>query len=445
MTGSLTRNIAYLALILQFLWPRYLFFQVAGKGVSGFTLVAMGLLATALASLVIRHRFRQSVFAGLVRSKLLLICFVAWWFWRLLSDLTVGSGGAAFTTVMDFLYLGSWLISGVIIFADPRIRAALPHAIAISVFAATLVGIVEYLTGTPIARMLGLANQSQMLNQYTVELARGGATRVRSIFTHPIVYGQVMAAMTPFALAFVLAGRIGGKVVGLLMIGAIVLSLIMCNARSPVIVMAIAIACFFATYLFDLRRPVRLFFAMIGLIAAVGATPIVVASVADLQSGRTSEEAGSTAARTIQMDRGTSALRDSPLMGYGSDSAGEYASTSNAGRVTVDNYLLTVAVESGYVGLTLFLLMLIAIGRQGLRAIYSTPENRPRTLNCAALAATIGLASGLTVISITDTLSIMFLLAGYLAAASGAPVVARRARAAEARAAGAADAASAPA
>lgn len=428
MTGSLTRAIALIALVLHFLWPRYLFFQVAGKGVSGFTLVAMALLAAALASFVIRHRFRQNVLAGVLRSKLLIVIVAAWWLWRLLCDMIVGTDQAAFTTFLDFLYLGSWFISGAIIFADYRIRAALPYAIAFCVLAATVFGVIEYQTGTPIARLLGLANQSQALNQFTAELSRGGAMRVRSLFSHPIVYGQMMAALIPFALYFVVAGRIGGKVLGILMLAGIALSLVLCNARSPFIVAAIAIACFFATYLFDLRRPARLFLAVIGLASAVIATPIVLAALTELQSGRTSEEAGSTTARNIQMDRGTTALRESPLMGFGTGSAGEYASTKASGGVSIDNYYLTAAVEGGYVGLSLLLLMLIAMGRQGLRAIYATPENRPRTLNCAAFASIVGLASGLTVISITDTLSLVFLLAGFLAAASGVPAIARRAR-----------------
>ena len=275
MIGPVTRLIALIALVLQFLWPRYLFFQVAGKGVSGFTLIAVALLASALASFAIRHRFRQNVLAGLMRGKLLVGAFVGLWLWRLFCDLAVGAGGqAAFGTFLDFIYLGSWFISGVIIFADGRLRSALPYAIFFSVILATFFGLLEYQMGTPIARLLGLGNMSLELNQFTMDLNRGGMMRVRSLFTHPIVYGQFMGAMAPFALFLIFSRKLRDKFLGVMMAVAIGVSLVLCNARSPLVVTIVGIVCFMAFYLFDLRRRVRLFFAVFGLAFAVAGTPV---------------------------------------------------------------------------------------------------------------------------------------------------------------------------
>lgn len=438
MSGPVTRIIALLALLFQFLWPRYLFFQFGGKGISGFTLVAAALLVSAIMSLFIRHRLRSKVGVGVARSKLQVGLFVALWLWRFLCDVTVGGGGqAAFGTFLDLLYLGSWFISGVIIFADDRIRGYVPYAMLVAVLVATLFGLVEYQTGVPLARMLGFGNLSLDAASFTQDLSRGGANRVRSLFSHPIVYGQMIGGLAPFALFLLFSRRLGDKFLGALMALAIGVSLVLCNARSPLVVTAVAIVCFMAFYLFDLRRKLRLFLAMLGLMVAVAAMPIGLNMLDQVLSGRSAEEASSTTARTIQIDRGTTALRGSPIMGFGFGSAGEYAATraGDGTRVSVDNYYLTVAVESGYVGLALFLALLMAMCLQGLRAIYSATLDRARSLNCAALGTIAGLASGLTVVSISDSLSVIFQMGGFLIAATGASVIARRERAATQRAA----------
>lgn len=449
MAGPITRTIAWLALLLQFLWPRYLFLNVAGRGVSGYTAFTILLFLAALGSFVVRRGLQSNVLDTLGRSKLLVGLFILLWVWRLICDSFAGvMDGAAMNTLIDFLYLGSWFISGLIIFSDARMRASLPYIVAISGIVAALVGLLEYRTGTPVSRMYGFSSfavgDAYKLDQIGADLQRGGGVRIRSLFSHPLVYGQVVGSMLPFALFLFLARRIRDKVLGLILGGAVIVSLIICNARSPWVVAAAGLLCFVALYLFDPRRKVRLFLAVIMLFGSTIAAPIAIGLVDQLQSGRTQEEALSSGARTTQANRGMSALRESPVMGFGKGSAVEYAATLSYGgrRASVDNYYLTAAVESGYAGVGIFVLTLAIMFAQGLRAIYSAGEERARSLSCAAVSTLVALSSGLVVLSIQDSLSIIFSMAGFLAAASGAAFIARRQRrraaltyAAEARAA----------
>lgn len=428
MLGRFTRAVAFFALLGQLLWPRYLFFQVAGKGVSGYTAFSLLLLASAIGSFIIRHRLRHNALEGMLRSKLLIGLFFLLWAWRVLCDVTAGGDGQVAGTVLDFFYVGSWFISSMIVFADERMRAALPYYMLGGVLIATLFGLLEYQSGTPIAVTLGLAGQNLQLNQFTDELARGGAARIRSVFVHPIMYGQTLGALTPFALFFLLGRGLRNKVLGLVMLASIGLSLLLCNARSPLVVTAVAAIGFMAVYLFDLRRRGRLFFAMLGLAGAIMATPVAIGYLEQLQAGRTAEEASSTTGRTVQMNRGLSAISRSPITGFGYGTAIEYASTTNtsSGRQSVDSYVLSVLVESGYVGFFIFVAMLAAMALQGARAIYTTPWDRERTVNCAAFASIFALVAGLLVVSITDTLSIIFQMAGFLVAASAVPALVQR-------------------
>lgn len=436
MIGPMTRTVALVALLAQLLWPRYFFVQIAGKGISGYTAMSILLLVCAMASFIVRRRFHRNVMDGMLRSKILIAAFVLLWAWRLICDFAVGNVSQAVQTAINFLYIGSWFVSGMIIFADEKMRAALPYFLFLGALGATVAAAIEVQTGTPIARVLGLSGQSYLLNSFADDMARGGTARVRSLFVHPILYGQFLAGLLPFALYFFFAGRMQDKVLGLLLAAFIAAALLWSNARSPLIVAVVGAGCFMAFYLFDLRRRARLFFAVIGLSLVVASTPLGLAALEQIQSGRTSEEANSTTGRKIQMERGQTALRKSPIMGFGEGAAIEYASTRNDAKqiASVDNYFLSSTVDFGYGGLATLLLFLTFLVFQGVRAIYSTPWNRMRTLNCAVLSSAIALVAGLTVISIDDTLSLVFLMAGFLIAASGVPAVFRREeRAARAR------------
>lgn len=448
MIGPVTRIVAWLALLLQFLWPRYLFLSVAGKGVSGYTALTILLLLAAIGSFFVRRRLQANVLDSLGSAKLLVGVFALLWIWRLMCDLFAGQiEGAAIATLIDFLYLGSWFISGLIVFSDARLRNALPYVIAISGITACAVGIIEYRTGTPISRMYGFSSfavgDSYQLDQIGENLSRGGQDRIRSLFSHPLVYGQIMGGLVPFSLFLIFSRRIPDKFLGLLLGAAIAVSIFLCNARSPWIVAGAGGMAFVSLYLFDPRRKIRLFLAMLLLLGATIAAPIAIGFVDQLQSGRTREEAISSGARTAQANRGFTALRNSPILGFGHGSAVEYAATLSYGgrRSSVDNYYLTTAVETGYVGLGIFCFALLAMMLQGLHAIYASSSERERSLSCAAVSTIIALSSGLFVLSIMDSLSVIFSMAGLLAASSGATVIARRQRrraltyAAEARAA----------
>lgn len=426
--GPVTRTVAFFALLAQLLWPRYYFFQILGTGVSGYTALSVLLLGCALGSFIVRRRLHRNALDGMVRAKLLIGTFVLLWMWRLACDLVVGVPSQAVQTVINFFYVGSWFISSMIIFADARARSALPYFVFAGAFLATAVAIFEVQTQTPIARLLGLSGQSYFMNAFADDLARGGAARVRSVFVHPIVYGQVLAGLAPFALFLFFAGGLRDKLLGLILAACVVTAVAWSNARSPLVVAFAGSACFMAFYLFDLRRRMRLFFAVIGLAAVVGSAPVIMGALEQIQSGRTAEEAVSTTARDIQVSRGLSAVRGSPIMGFGQGSALEYAATRNETKklLTVDNYFLTVVVETGYGGLAIFVSFLLALGLQGLRAIYSTPWNRERTLNCAALSTCVALTAGLAVISTDDTFSLILQMAGFLVAASAVPAIVRR-------------------
>lgn len=434
MTGLLTYPLCIVALLVQWLWPRYLFMSVAGKGVSPYTGVTMVLLAAMLAAFAVHPLLRRRAVAGATRSWALWLCFALWWGWRLLSDVVAGERPDALSsTLLDLLYLGSWMVSAAILFADDRLVRRLPYLVGIAVMIATAAGLAEWQTGTPVAKLPGFslfsAGDAYAQDLFSTALTRGGAARIRSLYTHPIVYGQVMAAALPFALHLVFARPIGGKLLGLAASACALVSIALCNARSPLLVAGIAALVYLFLFLFDLRRRLRLALGFVLLGGVLIAAPIGIAAVEQIRAGRDAGEASSSATRALQSERGRAALANSPSMGYGQGTATGYAGTIGMKNTqTIDNYYLTAAIESGYVGVGLLLVLLAVMVLQGLIAVHVTAASAPRSIACAATATIVAIAGGLSVVSITDELSIVFTMAGLLAALTGAAAAARRDR-----------------
>ena len=436
MTRPVLRFLAVWALALQFLWPRYLFLSVAGKGISGYTLLTIVLFLAAIATLTINHVLQRAVLASIRRSGMVVLMFSVLWAWRLMCDITgIHAGSSISGTIIDFLYLGSWFISGIIIFSDERTRSALPYIVALCAIIAGLFGYIEYSTGTPVSQLFGFSRfatgDTYALETINRDLARAGESRIRSLYSHPLVYGQMMAGLAPFALHLLFRPRWWNKLLGLLSGGAILMSVALSNARSPLIVLAVAAVVFGALFLFDLRNKARLFLAVFCALGALLFVPVAMLSVEQLTQGRTAEESVSSTARSTQWDRGTTALHESPFTGFGKGSALEYAATLSGGsllRASVDNYYLTFAVENGYVGLVFFFLLLATMSFTGLRVVYSARTEPLRSLNCACTATIISLAAGLIVLSITDTLSVIFQMTGFIVASAGAVSMTRGGR-----------------
>ena len=425
MIGPRFRWIAILGLLIAYIWPRYLYFSVAGKGVSAYTFFSMLMLASAAAVLVLEPDIRYQTTRALARSKIVIGIFALFWAWRLVCDILGATPAPSlFQTLLDFNYLGGWTLSCVVFFADFRLRALLPWIILVSGVVATIAGIIEWQTHVSVPSMLGLydfaSGDQIVLRQIKDVLKRGDIVRVRSLYSHPLVYGQVVAAMTPAALHFIVQGDIKRRIAGAVFAGCIAVSLGLCNARSPLFVATASGVVYFALFYFDPKRISRLFVLLWALLALVIVAPIATGQFIQLTQGRTSDEAMSSAARKRQNEQGTKALENSPILGFGDGNSGTYAGIiGERGILTVDDYFLTVSVDEGYGGLAIFILMLTSFALKGLALSYDERETQSRSRNCMATGTIVGLSVGLKVLSIVDPLSFVFTMAGYLIAMSG--------------------------
>lgn len=431
MYGTIARLCFLAGVALQFLWPRYFFLNVAGKGINPFTLAAIGLLAFAVYLLVRNQRVARALATTLRRSGAVLIALLVYWLWRLVADLVgISPPQSLYLLSIDLLYLGSWAVIGAIFFLDEESRRLFPYVVVGCGVLATIVGFVELETGQTLPKLLGVdglqAGDRYALEQIARELKRGSAARIRSLYAHPIVYGQVMASMTPIALLLAFRSNWRDRALAAVLMASILLSIQLCNARSPLFVALVGGVLFFVLYSFDLRRPNRLLALGASVLMLGLAAPMVSGQLMAIVQGRTSEEALSSNARKAQQQQGMAALVSRPINGYGDGNAVNFAGILGSKNIrTVDNFYLSVAVDNGYLGCAILIaFIVIAAGSGGLAALRAT-ETAARAGLAAAASIIAAVALGLTILSIPDSLSVLFLMTGYIVAI-GAVVTRKR-------------------
>lgn len=432
MPGPIFRGVVIFCLFAQLLWPRYFFVNVAGKGVSLFTFSSALMLFLAAFALYRFPTLQRRVSEGVRHSLLVIGTFTAFWIWRLVADSMGLTPMESITlTLLDFLYLGSWFLSCAVLFADGRLRRALPWVVCIAIVITAMFGLIEVQTKKPLSETLGFAGFSAgdkyLLKAINQGLKRGDVFRIRSVFSHPLIYGQFVASLTPFALALLVQKRWIGRILGAAGIAGAAIAVVLCNARSPMVLMVAGSAAFIGIYLIDFRQRTRLMLGLSAGAVLLFAVPVMTGSIFTMIQGRTSEEAISSSARAIQYEKGIHALETSPIVGYGTGHGVEIAGIlSDNQQLSIDNHYLSRSVESGYVGTGLLCLFFLGMIGQSILLVYRFDRGEERTIDAACIGCAVSVMIALTIISAPDIMSLVYTTAGYFWAASGYASTTRR-------------------
>ena len=407
----------------MFLWPRYFFISIAGKGVSLFTAMTLVMLLQAVYFLFTAREIQSAALKGWRQSLPLIAALNVFFAWSLWTDVigfspTVSLG----ITLQDILFSSSWMLIASVYFCFPGSDRILLRTIAIAALVATAMGLLEFVTQTPLLDALGLSGLAVGDNLKAINFASSsaGSLRIKSVFSHPIVYGQVMALFAPFALHFLTQARAGGKMLSMAMFVGIALAMVICESRSPLALVPTALVAYYVIYNLDLRNSTRFLRLLTLLIASVLLLPIAIESGADLINGTSSDKAGSTMIRNIQYQRMQTALVDRPFVGHGAGQAGYMAGVEGRNDVlTVDSIFISTSVERGYFGTVLLCVLFLAMAIKGARSTLAEQNPQRRSLLAGLTAWTIAIPVGLSIISIPDEMVMLYLAGGFFIAAAG--------------------------
>jgi O-antigen ligase len=248
---------------------------------------------------------------------------------------------------------------------------------------------------------------------------REGANRVQATFEHPMALAEFLVLMAPVA-AFV-AFRHKNRLIrlcGLLTLPLIATSVFFTQTRSAIIALAcmvvFGIILWMAKSLRSKTWGFRTYLSLIGIAIVIAVVASTAGVASSLVAGRTEAEQQSSLERLEQIKRAQSVIEKAPLLGAGV-SLGNDTIGFNAFRGTlyVDNYYLTLALDSGIPGAVLFLLILLAAGFTGLRLFFSRSGEIAEMAGCFTLSI-FGLVLTKAVLSIHYNLTYAYLLIGLL-------------------------------
>jgi O-antigen ligase len=201
---------------------------------------------------------------------------------------------------------------------------------------------------------------------------RDGSYRVKSVFTHPLVYAQFM--LVGLSISYYYLFNKPFKIITFIYILISYFILYHTDSRAGLALSLIIpfIIFYIKYYSNDNYRKYIKFFYFFGIIGATLLTSFLISNSIDIARnmhslnvhGGFDSQQMSSLARVLQLDLGWEAIKQSPVFGYGLRQAAQAIQ-----RVAIDNLYLSYIIEVGFIG---FLMIVILIYRgvvPGLKGI----------------------------------------------------------------------------
>lgn len=365
---KLMQNLLLILLFSYLIWPRYLAFQFAGPDITPqrfFQFLIIFIWVISLVSFDFRHKF----FERISSNKLFFISFGILFFWRFLCCLTSNypfQSLYAFTneTISNYFFI---LIVFSLVTSTKDIESifkVLLYATLVIVF----IALIEYLNKRVLFSSIqipGMRLDSEYLVQALRDKSRDGHYRTQSTFSNPLLLAQYIAFITPIIFYFIFSKSNFVKFISILLIPMLAFTSLISGSRAGLLVeFVILLMCSFFSIL-SLTNSKKYSLLGWGLLTnCILLIFLVVWFVYDsgvlstYLSGKSITEMQSTMAREQMLQKGIPLILAQPFVGYGIGMSGivlNFVLTS--GMITIDSFYLSVALDTGIVGLITFLFL----------------------------------------------------------------------------------------
>ena len=387
-----------------------------------FALVA----ATWLLSLLSSSAFRARLGERMRCSRMIFWLVTSFLLWQFVSALLGDE------PLLSLYYAAKSIVPAYLLFLvsvslirGPEDFTRLASALMFGAVAAAVIGLVEWKTQlNPFLYFFDVAGNADdvgALDWILADKSRDGTYRVSASFSHPLLLGEFVSMALPMALtaAFV-AGSTARRTAAWACLPLLICAIYLAQTRSALL--AAAAGLFVMLFLLGIRairqrQSIAAAFAgwmSMGLVGAF-AVALAVASFY-LAAGASAGEAGSSQARWIMFNRGLHLLSSQPLQGYGPGLAAlKFGFLPGARSLTIDSYLISVAIESGFIGLGLWLGLNIAAVAMAVRQYLSAAPG----LGIWHLAIAAALVASFVVkliLSLMHNFDLLFVLVGAIVA-----------------------------
>jgi len=371
----LMRGVLSLLLFTWVVWPSYISYKFGPlPGINPTRLIYWGLISFWAYWVIASGNLKQQVTDALSRHKLFLTLLLALPAWQLFSSFM---GAATFPSIYFTVKASAgglllFFVAISIIRTREQVENALTWVLAAALVVA-LIGIAEAVRGSNpfIALLPNDPEQLAAMDWIIQDKSRSGVYRISSTFAHPLTLGEYLLMCIPVAgcLAAIGATRLR-RILAFIYFPTSAVAIYATHTRSAMVGVGVLFVIIFTVIgIGSIRKQANFKGAVAGtflLVCVLLASIAAGAFAVNLAKGRDRDEQGSTNARFIQLDIGTKALSSSPIYGYGPGMAVEKIGfLPGAKTLTIDNHYLSVALDTGLIGVAVYCLIFlfpIAIG-----------------------------------------------------------------------------------
>lgn len=415
-----------LCLFLYFVWPKNVFIPIAALPVKHpQKILYLVFLMVWVAFLVKSVEMRRQFTISFAQNRTIVWLWIALIAWRFLTIFTSGEPVySLFRFFDDFLtYFIVLPIVMTVVRSDADVRLMmnwlLAAAIVTSLFAMPEVLIKRNLFAS--ISTLDLVDPVQAQQIISAKF-RAGVYRAQSSFDHPLTFSEFLVTVMPWAIASLLVLR-KRRWMMVSVIALIGLALMLTNSRSSIAASMIVTALLlFIAVMRNAQSGRRNPWPMIGatflLPLAIFVTVLFSGSMQEILKGRTNVEYGSTQARVQMLDLGLPLVSEEPLLGYGPGLGARTLGFANTfDIITLDNYYLAAALESGIPYVVLLVALALVAFVKCLRTV-GDEDPRRAWLYASIAAGLVGFCAVKAVLGTPLNFPIFYLLVGLACVAS---------------------------
>lgn len=412
-------------IVVFHLWPAYGVFKVGSlPGLNLQRLCLVLLIISWIYTLLSSSWHLLYLFKRISEHRYFIFGLATYFLWKYLSIANstnfTKSIYAATNELVPFFLL---FLIGITVWHDSKQIERAIVVLMISSFFVSLLGIYEsFVKHNLFQSFVPITSE---FTEFALESKIRGGYRIQSTFSHPLVLAEYLVFTIPLAFVIAVNSRaLFYRVLGLIVLAFSGCALLMTGSRAAVGILVLLgmLAVLWKLWLI-IRSPKSSGYWLTALVMLL--LPVVIA-VAFLGftllwtkvQGHSMEEISSTTGRFTQLQMSIPLIMGHPILGYG---AGNSATTLDYGHPsslpTIDNYYLSIALDSGLPALALFIFMLGYILILSLLAYRSGAP-----LAQGFIFSLLGFTLFISILSITAVFPIVFLSFSMLIAMKKNPV-----------------------
>ena len=321
------------------------------------------------------RRFSEDLEHCLRNHRLLFLILFIFFGWKILASLLSPYGlGSVGTAIRDVFYFLVPFFIAICCLHYQRAIAPLAQLIGISAAICLVIGLIEYVNGFRLYAVLTSSDSAWNI----FDLEKTEFVGVLATFPHPLAMGAFMAIAMAFGMLLYSDQNGKRKYQGMMIMIVALVGIFISTSRGAQAGIFAGLVFSYVLKLGVVYRRVNsrqklLAMILFGPLSLVFFGVILFAAGSTLVVGGDERQLSSALYRIVQVEMSVVPILARPMLGYGVGNAAEALGMKN---LSVDNYYLTTALDTGLVGLSLFLLMLAVFLYRAIRLylLYRDPS-----------------------------------------------------------------------